>query len=381
MLITDTEKWDRKRFDAFVEGMCFQLQKWPYQRVPFVATLEPQTIFLLFAIWKMGKVACPLSFRLPSYEGILKHLKAPLFTPQKIVPRAAGHRQWDGEQMATIMLTSGTSKEPKLACHSLSNHLYSALGFLEKIPLCETDRWQLTLPLYHVAGIGVLLRCYLSGASIVLTQGKIKATHISVVPTQLLNLKTEAFKAVIVGGAPLVFKERKENVFESYGLTEMSSTVALNGEILPYRDVKIEEGEIYVRGKTLFVGYDEEPFSSNEWFATKDLGYWDGQGKLHVSGRKDALFISGGENIQPEEVEWHLKQLEGILDAVVVGASDPVFGKRPVAFLHPCCYTQEEVQERLISVLPKFKIPVKVFPMPPFEGKPLRSQLQIKVDL
>jgi len=374
MLITKTQTWSLAAFEAHVEGMCAQVAKWPHNHVVFWGKPSPEVIFLFFAIWKMGKIACPLSTRLPSCISALEELQAPLFNPIFPEPKPPTPWNWREEQIGTMLFTSGTTDRPKIACHTLGNHIHSALGIFSEIPLGPEDRWHLSLPLHHVAGIAILFRCYLSGASILLSPDLSYATHISLVPTQLGRLKENRFKVILLGGAPISPDHISGNIFESYGMTEMSSTIALSGRVLPHRLVKIENGEIHVQGKTLFSGYLGHP-PVEGWFPTGDLGYFDAANQLHFTGRKDSLFISGGENIQPEEIEKHLKTLPQIIEAVVVGAPDPEFGKKPVAFLQPLCYTQAEVEILLKEKLPKFKIPVRLYPMPPLQGKPSRYQL------
>jgi O-succinylbenzoic acid--CoA ligase len=135
---------------------------------------------------------------------------------------------------------------------------------------------------------------------------------------------------------------------------------------LPHRGVGIsDDEEIRVRGKTLFAGYVkgetlDRPLDADGWFHTGDLGALDESGYLRVRGRKDNLFVSGGENIQPEEVEAVLSGLEGVEEAVVVPVPDAEFGSRPVAFVQTAGgVTEPETLEReLGQVLPRFKIPV-----------------------
>ena len=74
----------------------------------------------------------------------------------------------DLEQEVTIIATSGSSGEAKAAVHTWGNHFYSAQGSNEIIPLTSSDRWLLSLPLYHVSGIAIMVRCLLSGAGLVI---------------------------------------------------------------------------------------------------------------------------------------------------------------------------------------------------------------------
>ena len=113
-----------------------------------------------------------------------------------------------------------------------------------------------------------------------------------------------------------------------------------------------------------------EPSTDAEgWYHTGDLGTLDANGYLHVKGRKDNLFISGGENIQPEEIEQALGQLDGVRRAVVVPVPDDEFGFRPVAFI------LGEAEPAMLGTalrqsLPGFKIPVAFYPWPAQDGTP-----------
>ena len=97
---------------------------------------------------------------------------------------------------------------------------------------------------------------------------------------------------------------------------------------------------------------------------------WGQKGYLYVQGRKDLLFISGGENIQPEEIEQALCRLAGVVQAVVVPVPDEEFGARPVAFVRTAMpdIRPDALRESLRSVLPSFKIPVAVYPWPNAEA-------------
>jgi len=169
----------------------------------------------------------------------------------------------------------------------------------------------------------------------------------------------------------------------SYGLTEMASQVSAtvpdapleqlktSGCVLTHRELRVDEdGEILVRGETLFTGYVEgdqiiRPLDTDGWFHTKDLGIQTSDGFLIVHGRKDNLFISGGENIQPEEIEEAFLDLPGVSDAVVVDVPDPEFGYRPVAFVRRAgTDTSMNLQEELYRVLPRFKVPKTIYVWP-----------------
>ena len=321
-------------------------------------------------------------------------LDAQLIHPDQLVDQlgAAHSSRVDTETPVTIVFTSGSASRPKAAVHRLRNHLASAEGVIEQLKLGPDDRWLLTLPLYHVSGLSIVMRCVLARASIVLSDEPIytalvesKATHVSLVGKQLYQLLDQAqdleppasLKAMIVGGGPVsesaleAARERNWPVCTTYGLTEMASMVTITdpgrhldtvGLVLPGRELAIAaDGEILVRGESLYAGYLESgtlrrSVDADGWFQTRDLGQLDSHGRLVVLGRKDDMFISGGENIAPQEIECALMNLPGITNAVVVPVPDALYGARPVAFVQGE-FEEVLIRSRLAYKLPKFKIP------------------------
>jgi O-succinylbenzoic acid--CoA ligase len=277
-------------------------------------------------------------------------------------------------QPATVILTSGSAGEQKGVVHSIGNHYYSALGSNEIIPLTLSACWMVSLPFFHIAGIAILFRTLLAGAACYIPNPhkKIheqlfhtKVTHLSLVSTQLFRWLREpgssesnsSLRSILVGGSQipetLIEKatQKKLPIYVSYGSTEMSSQITTakiedlklncrsSGKILSYRELKIDKnGEVLVRGETLGHGYIDRkkviPFTDIEgWFHTGDIGYLDDNQNLIVTGRKDNMFISGGENIHPEEIERYLQLKKDIVDVCVVSVPDVEYGERPVAFV------------------------------------------------
>lgn len=344
--------------------------------VSFSANSSLESIVTLFAHFRSGYAAYPRNYRLPQ-------------TPK--LPFALD------EIPALILDTSGSSGPPKQAALSLFNLVQSALGAIDTLNLESRDRYLLSLPLYHVGGIGIAMRTFCAGATLVLTSSPLeraidqfKITHLSCVPTQLYRLLQHpttlpSLKALLLGGAPIgtqLFDTGRSQglpLMPTYGMTEMSSMITCSrsslfslGQTLPGRELKIgTNGQILVRGNTLFLGYItkegyDSPTDSEGWLHTGDLGAQI-SGNLFVRGRKDNLFISGGENIHPEEIEQALCNLGSILEAIVVPKPDPEWGARPVAFVnfgdHPPL-SLEDIREQLSEVLPRYKLPIDLKLLP-----------------
>ena len=314
---------------------------------------------------------------------------------------------------ASIIFTSGSSGEPKGALHTIANHYYNALGSHENIPFGPGHAWLASLPMYHISGFSLIMRALIAGGTIVFPQPQAPladaimhpaVTHLSVVPTQLKRLLEESLcverlrklNAILVGGSaiPPGLIERAVlaglPVCATYGSTEAASQIATGrpgikagARVLSHRQVKIAgDGEILVKGKTIFKGYVqgdsvESAVDAQGWFHTGDTGSLDEGGNLHAAGRKDLMFICGGENIHPEEIERALKDIDQIEHAVVVPVDDPEFGKRPAAFIktkdnQPL--DRGKIKTTLRKTLEPFKIPKTFHPWPESVPPSLKAQ-------
>jgi o-succinylbenzoate---CoA ligase len=415
-----------EELDRMVSAAAFRLGGLdPGSRVALYLSKDERYVALVLALIRAGHVACLVSDRLPprGVEWLLERAacSALISEDEELLQTAGADLRRPGpdallredeqraeaadipqERPATIIFTSGSTGAPKAALHTFGNHYHSALGSNANIALRPGDRWLHALPLYHVGGLSILFRCMLAGATVALPQpgtslgesiAGLGATHVSLVSTQLSWLLRECadlggLEAVLMGGGPLppsLVDEalaRRLPLHTSYGLTEMASQVTTTrpdasleelrtaGRVLPNREVSISEsGEILVRGETLFAGYVEgeesdRPLDAEGWFHTRDLGEIDENGYLRVGGRMDNLFISGGENVQPEEIEEALCRLEGVDEAVVVPVPDEEFGARPVAFVRAAGREPEELAQELEQLLPRFKIPIYFHPWP-----------------
>ncbi len=291
----------------------------------------------------------------------------------------------DTDTEHSIFSTSGSEGAPKGVVLTTGNHFYSALGSNENILLEPGDCWLTSLPFYHVGGVAILFRTALSGASAYIIErfdaGGVNrlidigtVTHLSVVSTmlvQLLDSRGErpfpgSLKCILLGGGPARadllsrIRDDKLPVITTYGFTEAASQVTTlsaddpveklttAGRPLKYREVRIigegngpcdpgMAGRIAVRGEVLFRGYAEgtktRTRSPEEWFTSNDIGYLDEDGCLVVKGRSDDMFVSGGENVFPADIETEALRFAGVSDAAVISVEDETWGRRPVLFV------------------------------------------------
>ncbi|KFX06629.1 O-succinylbenzoic acid--CoA ligase [Pectobacterium betavasculorum] len=302
--------------------------------------------------------------------------------------------RWQAERLATLTLTSGSSGMPKAVAHSFAAHLSSAEGVVQMMAFSASDRWLLSLPLFHVSGQGIVWRWLATGATLVVRAHQPleialrDCTHASLVPTQLWRLLAEtafpeALKAVLLGGAtiPQTLTQQAEargvSCWCGYGLTELASTVCAKradgrsgvGMPLQGREVRLMDDEILLRGSSLAAGYWRDgkliPLVDDDgWFHTRDRGLF-AEDEWHILGRLDNQFFSGGEGVQPENIEAVLLTHPDVQQACIVPVEDVEFGHRPVAVLEVAqTTTLDAVRDWLQPQLAGFQRPVAYYVLP-----------------
>ncbi|PBD54872.1 o-succinylbenzoate--CoA ligase [Klebsiella pneumoniae] len=313
------------RVDALASGFAAQ-GVMEGQGVAIRAYNQPETLLAWLALLQCGARVLPLNPQLPAvllqellpaltvqHQLVLNGDTLPGNLPALTLQAAEGACAvcWHGDRLVSMTLTSGSTGLPKAAAR---------LTVRDKQPLAQ-----------------MLHGC----------------THASLVPTQLWRLLNDdaavSLKAVLLGGASipveLTERARKQGIrsFCGYGLTEFASTVCAKeadgaadvGEALPGREVKIVAGEIWLRASSMAAGYWRDgqllSLTNNEgWFATRDRGALH-NGRLTIVGRLDNLFFSGGEGIQPEEVERVILAHPQVQQVFIVPLDDAEYGQRPVA--------------------------------------------------
>ena len=373
--------------------------------------------------WAMGLCTQLISARetTSSVDGMLARSGARLLLayeePGVWMPLPLGGSKRTKLETGTLLATSGTQRGPKLVYHRIEKHIESARAASEFLDLGAADRLLLSLPAWHVGGLSLIFRALVSGAVLCTPPptmrlrdalARFRPTQVSLVATQLKRLLDDAdavehlraCRTVLMGGAPTPEALRQEALDAGiplavgYGATETGAFVAASrdpevvraedtaGPALPGRTVEIDEaGRIVVGSPTLLEGYLEDgavvsPLDADGRWPTGDVGSLDGD-VLLVRGRADRMFISGGENVQPEEIEEALLALDAVAEAVVVPVPDAEFGQRPVAFIAGKDIDSATLDAALREELPGFKTPDVYYAMPERSDGALKPDLRM----
>jgi O-succinylbenzoic acid--CoA ligase len=356
--------------------------------VAFRAPLDRRSLVVACALLELGAPLLPLHPRASAVDHetqralagatLLEIDGAPWSATSTTAPSSAPPD--DGRALA-ILFTSGTTGRPRGVELSRAAFAAAARANSARLGWRDDDRWLLTLPLAHVGGLSVLLRCLAARRTIVLGAERFDAratqalvdergvTIASFVPTQLARLVAARLpspphlRAALVGGAaaaPTLLADAARlgwPALPTYGLTEAAAQVAtrapgtppaddagcgfpLDGisvTLLPDAAAPAGAGRIAISGPTLFTRFlDGSPARDGEGrYVTSDLGRFDEHGRLHVLGRADDVLITGGEKVMPQEIEAVLTAHPAVARAVVFGLPDPEWGTIIVAAVEP----------------------------------------------
>ena len=334
-----------------------------------------------------------------------------------------------------ILYTSGTTGRPKGAVltHGMItwNALITRTGwdlgrsdrFLLHSSFCYTAGWNVfTLPLLHGLGTILLLRRFEADLVLEVIERERPTLFFGVPTVYRMILSADRFeqadlssiRLAVSGGAPLprsvleAFLEHKGlRIREGYGLTEVGPNNFLAdgppgtvGHPMPHVDVRIvdrrdrdapqgAEGELLIRGNHVCSGYwppqgEASAFTPEGWFRTGDIASADERGNVSIVGRKTDMYISGGVNIHPFEIETAIQELPQVEAAAVIGVKDETWGEagKAVVELGPGGeLTLDALRASLAGRLARFKLPrylvvVERLPRAPASGKVLKSVLR-----
>ena len=334
-------------YDQYVAGSLGRLRKAGCSRGERVAVSVPnswQAAVLLMALFRARAVACLMDSNMDR-DLLVRSLSAigcsrlialgdrfessgvNVLNPDDLMasfsesPESDSDTRLSADQPATIIWSSS-----RAILHSYGNHYYGARGFNHNARVSSGSRWLLSDPLHRMSGLQILFQCAAGGATLVLPSpqesmrdaiDRYGVTHLSLSSGQLeellgdgFSLKTCPSVRVLILSEPVPVEllrrsyELKLPVHRSYGLPEVASPVAVSlvdsppekrstsGKLVKYCRVRIAaDGEIMLKGQTLFSGYVEGSkvrlaVDSDGWFATGDTGTLDAEEYLTVLGRK-----------------------------------------------------------------------------------------------
>lgn len=323
---------------------------------------------------------------------------------------------WGFEQPLVVIFTSGSTGRPRPVTLTVGQCFFGAMGSALRLGHLPGDQWLCCLPLHHIGGLSILLRTAFYGTTTVLHRrfdaqavaaaldgGEI--THISLVPAMLQRVLDarpaqplpQGLRAILLGGAAAPASLLKQAqalgapVSTTWGMTESAAQVATSapGEIvigevgppLPFAVISEvtegpDSGALQIHGPAVAGGH----------LVTGDRGHVTAEGRVVVHGRRDGVIISGGENIDPVEIEQRLLAHTHVAEAVVVPVASAQWGQRPGALLVPAegvedteLPTTDALRAWCRELLPGFKVPDRFLwhhePPRSALGKPLRPAI------
>jgi fatty-acyl-CoA synthase len=322
-----------------------------------------------------------------------------------------------------LLYTSGTTGRPKGVIVTAENAFYAALNFALVGEVGPSTVSFSDLPMFHTIGLIAVARTTLMlGGTLVLADRFVPSrtlaaladvalgiTHYFAVPVMVEALTREAsfapaafrrLHAVFVGGAPLSpalldrFANLGVSLVNGYGMSEAGTVMHVPidpdavraspgavGYPAPYIDVRLvgpsgdaepgATGEVWLRGPSVTPGFwnqagATEAAFSDGWYRTGDLAVIDPGGQYRIVDRLKDMYVSGGENVYPAEVEAVLLSDPTVADAAVIGAPDPRWGETGVAFIVPRVGTTVD-PDRLAAFcatrLARYKCPSRIVTM------------------
>jgi len=317
-----------------------------------------------------------------------------------------------------IIATSGTTGGPKGVLLTHSNFFWTNLSLDLVAPITHDDIVLQVLPQYHIGGWNVQpMLAWWKGATVVLEStfdprrvlALIAEHHVTTMAGVPTNYKMigqhpdfdradlTSLRSAIVGGAAMPYTlveqwhARGVALFQGYGLTESAPNVfcledadALShpcsvGRPYPYVEVALldretcehvegpGQGELLVRGPSLFAGYWRDPVATEAalidgWLRTGDVAARDADGYYRIVGRAKEMFVTGGENVYPVEIENVIASFYAVVSAAVVSVPDPTWGESGVAFVESArggSIDLTALAEHCRTRLAHFKVPMR----------------------
>jgi acyl-CoA synthetase (AMP-forming)/AMP-acid ligase II len=326
-----------------------------------------------------------------------------------------------GDDASDIVFTSGTTGQPKGAVLGHRASVQTYLDWTDLVGLQRGDRYLVVYPFFHTAGLkSGILACLLRGATIIPhavfevepVMQRVAEERITMLPgpptvfqsilnhPEFASFDLSSLRLSVTGAASIpveiIRRMRDElhlqTVVTGYGLTETTGTVSMCrhddpseviattvGRPLPGVELRLvddegmvvvpgQPGEILVRGYNIMQSYFEDPEATAEalaggWLHTGDIGLLDADGNLRITDRKKDMYIVGGFNAYPAEIEGIMLGHPAVGQVAVVGVPDERLGEVGVAFVVPRSGAPADAKELLAwcrDHMANFKVPRRV---------------------
>ena len=393
--------------------VSYLTQKYPQSdSVSLLGKNSYQWILAALACWELKRTLVPLPSNLSKFEikNLIKDFNLEPVINIDLTRIERFHQQektsdFDNNFHALTIFTSGSSGKPKgvnLSWRALSAHAEMSMKFLS---LTNNDRWLITLPFYHIGGISAIFKMLETGISLIIppainsdslsssieTYQPTASSMVTTVFDRLLDrwdrINTRSLRFILLGGGPVnpKYNEMDERLLSTYGMSEAGSQICTVPPVgtkkyqgtcgipLPGVSLKIAAqdshkennfGEILVKTPAAFDGYKAgseltKSTYQDGWIQTGDFGHIREDGALVLHGSRFDRIRSGGENIDPVEVERAIDQHKHVKRVVVVPLEDDVWSEVVAALIetdHPEIL-KEELEEHLNKSLSRIKHP------------------------
>ena len=385
-----------------------------------------------FAAGRIGAVVVPLSTRATEHE--LEQIIAD--SGMKVLWSGDGFRSLRGGEKSRVdglyclLYTSGTTGKPKGVMIPRRQLLFNGYNTVVNWGLRDDDVSPVFTPMYHAGGLAAfLIPIFCAGGTIIIhksfdakevwqTIEREKCTVVLGVPTiwkvlmespEFATTNLEHVRWFISGGAPLpayiidAYQKRGVVFKQGYGMTEVGVncfTMTVDesyqkpgsiGRPMMFTEVELRNmdgdiGEMFIRGPHVSLGYwkndaaTSECYGADGFFRTGDLARRDQDGFFYIAGRRKEMFITGGVNVYPAEIEAELVQHPSVADAAVVAMPDDKWGEVGVAFVVARNVSADDLGSYLTVRISKYKVPkrfvfVDALPRTPY-GKVEKGKLR-----
>ncbi|MDT3697274.1 MAG: AMP-binding protein [Ignavibacterium sp.] len=305
---------------------------------------------------------------------------------------------------AVVIFTSGSSGKPRGVVHTFSSLISNIENANSIFKHQEKDKWLASLPFYHIGGFQIICRSLFFGCTLITSKSiqtddlaesilSFNPTHLSFVSTQLKRMLDKkispgnSLRVSLIGGGfiddELLIKAGKLGwkPYRVYGSSETGSMItAISGNEIeikplssgkPFKDVQIkisDNSELLIKSGSLFKYYLNDKKETTEklingFYYSGDIGFIDNDGYLFIEARRNDLIITGGENVNPVEVEKVIQKIDGVKEVCVFPQQNKIWGQIVACALvtDDESINETKIKDFLKPLIAGYKIPKKYF--------------------